>query len=216
MKLIPILSTLISLVICFVGAAKPTKEEDERLAKICGKAYPKPLNARGLKIVRYIASKLSLPQSFEGTSTPQFKAMCWSAHTDKSKVGSRQMIERYALATLFYSTHGEKWEKSTNWLTSEHVCNWFGVTCDYWWRVVELDLGFNELNGIISREMGLLSNLQAMRLTANDMQGVIPFSFEKLKNLQVLQLNMNGIFGQIPAEIGKMTGLRKYCFLFIK
>ena len=35
------------------------------------------------------------------------------------------MIDRYALATLYYSTGGENWNNQTGWLVDPDVCNWY-------------------------------------------------------------------------------------------
>ena len=115
--------------------------------------------------------------------------------------------ERYALATLFFATKPDVWESKDNWLTKESVCTWFGITCDSWGHVSDIDLGFNGLLGLIPAEIAMLDYLEGLRMTANDLQGVIPTSIGKLSNLKVLQLNMNGFFGMIPSSIGLLSNL---------
>lgn len=196
--------------LCSFGADAAKKGIDrEKYAKICGASYPS-LNGRGYKILSSII-KLSGKAPIELKTSAQHKAMCWTIHTDKSSPGSLQMVQRYALATLYYGTQPKKWLDQTNWVSPrESICKWYGVTCNIRGHVTSIDLGFNQLDGILVREIGLLTTLQELRLTANDFQGVIPNSIEKLQNLKVLQLNMNGFFGHLPKEIAKLKNLREF------
>lgn len=197
--------------ICSAAArTKSAKDKEKsRYSRICGYEHP-ALDNRGYKIIDTLRT-FSSASSLEFTASPQHKAMCWLIHEDKAgvSVGSQKMKERYALATLIFATAPEKWETKTNWLTKEGVCKWYGITCDNWGHVSDVDLGFNALNGIVPSEIALLMHLEGLRLTANDLQGVIPTSIGHLSNLRVLQLNMNGFFGLIPTTIGKLTNLRE-------
>ena len=195
---------------CHASKGRSNNEKErERKARICGRQHPS-LNNRGHKLLNSLES-FSNNASLGMSSAPEHKAMCWLIHTDKSGItpGSSKMKERYALAVLWFATKPEVWHTSTNWLTNESVCNWYGITCDTWGYVSQIDLGFNGLNGIIPHEVGLLSYLEELRLTANDFQGIIPKSIGLLKKLKVLQINMNGFFGSIPSSIGQLTNLRK-------
>lgn len=212
-------NSLFLAIFCFITQAqtchaaaksKSAKEkEKKRYSRICGHDHPS-LDNRGYKIIDSLRT-FSSASSLEFSSSPQHKSMCWLIHEDKAAVaaGSQKMKERYALATLIFATSPEKWETKTNWLTKESVCQWYGITCDQWGHVVDIDLGFNALNGLVPSEIALLSYLDGLRLTANDLQGVIPTAIGHLSNLRVLQLNMNGFFGLIPTTIGKLTNLRE-------
>lgn len=192
------------------NSKKRTKEDEKaKYEYICGRNYPK-LNNRGYNILNTVRN-ISGKSSIELQASPQHKAMCWLIHSDKSGLSpsGSKVKERYALATLWYATTPDVWQTKTNWLTNESICNWFGITCDTWGHVVKIDLGFNALAGIIPHEIGWLSYLEEMRLTANDLQGVIPTSIGLLKRLKILQLNMNGFFGLVPAALGKLTNLRE-------
>jgi len=192
----------------FAVDAATKKDDRTRYAGICGKSYPK-LNGRGYNILQQIG-KMSSRASLELSTSAQHKAMCWVIHHDKVSPGSVQMVQRYSLASLYFATQPAKWLDKTNWVSKESVCQWYGVTCDTWGHhITEIDLAFNQLNGILTREIGWLKHLRELRLTANDFQGVIPNSIELLQNLKVLQLNMNGFFGMIPREMGKLKNLRE-------
>ena len=53
----------------------------------------------------------------------------------------KEVAQRYGLATLFYSTDGEKWTNKDGWLESKNECEWSGVICDSSSMVAKLDLG---------------------------------------------------------------------------
>lgn len=38
---------------------------------------------------------------------------------------SHRLLDRYVLAILYYSTHGEEWEDNTFWLSEVSVCTWY-------------------------------------------------------------------------------------------
>jgi len=193
------------------AASRRTSEEREkaRYGKICGRNYPS-LDSRGFSILNVIRSHTSMA-SLELNSSPQHKSMCWIIHDDSYRISasSGKMIERYSLASLWFATAPENWLMSENWLQNVGVCYWYGVTCDKWGYVVDLDLGFNGLLGLVPKEISLMKYLEGLRLTANDLQGVIPTSIGNLSNLQVLQLNMNGFFGMIPSTMGELASLRE-------
>ena len=65
-----------------------------------------------------------------------------------------RVIQRYVLATLFFSTNGNDWTETYEWLSDDHECNWnmeekdwlldmtptmHGVECD--------DKGFFDFDG---------------------------------------------------------------------
>ena len=75
--------------------------------------------------------------------TPQNEAACWMFRQGKS-ASNRQ---RYALAVVYYASKGAQWDINTNWMTPKHECSWYGVTCNAFRKIVELDLGYIELEG---------------------------------------------------------------------
>ena len=56
--------------------------------------------------------------------------------------------QMFVLQTIFESTNGENWVNSTNWQTSDNVCNYFGVFCDFSnTLIVAISLSDNNLSG---------------------------------------------------------------------
>jgi hypothetical protein len=161
-------------------------------------------------------------------TSPQHAAACWTLYTDqlsKQRPTEYMFQQRYALAVIhFASTKGNttKWDwhmaadepkvaalSHGNWMrTNVHECQWYGVHCHRRNKVIyELNLGYMKLDGIIPREVALLTGLKDLDFHANDLQGVVPIRLvHSLPNLEYLKLHMNGFFGAIQREI---VGLKK-------
>jgi Leucine-rich repeat (LRR) protein len=119
--------------------------------------------------------------------------------------GQRQQ-DSLALVALYNSAGGINWTDKTNWLSSEPINTWHGVKVLNN-RVTEVNLGFNNLIGIIPREIGNLTNLQSLVLYNNQLSGSIPAEIGNLTNLQSLTLYNSQLSGSIPSEIGNLTNL---------
>jgi len=143
------------------------------------------------------------------SNTPQHEAACWMFRSGKGFTP-----QRYVMAVIYYATKGAKWDFNMDWMTSKHECSWYGVECNTFNKVVTLDLGYIKVDGLVPREIGLLSHLQDLDLHGNDLQGVIPHKLlTGLKKLEYLRLQMNGMFGAIHKEITNMKNL-KHLFLY--
>lgn len=101
--------------------------------------------------------------------------------------------------------------KPHHWMSAKHhECSWYGVGCDWRSRVVDLDLGFLKLDGLLPRELSLLNHLTGMDLHGNDLQGVLPHKIlVGLPKLQRLRLYMNGFFGALHREIAGLVSLEE-------
>lgn len=105
-------------------------------------------------------------------STPQYKALHWLAENAKlDEYSNKQKIQRYALATFFYSTSGMDWHNRYGWLDDGDECGWFNDHGELFCRnrvVVNLDLfetrtqTGNNLVGTIPDEITLLSDSLGM------------------------------------------------------
>uniref|UniRef100_A0A7S1UPJ3 Leucine-rich repeat-containing N-terminal plant-type domain-containing protein n=1 Tax=Grammatophora oceanica TaxID=210454 RepID=A0A7S1UPJ3_9STRA len=150
--------------------------------------------------------------SVTSTDSHQNRAACWMLYDDKRKPkpASKSMTQRYALAVLFSATKGgTRWIDKTDWLSQKNECSWYGISCDAMSTITDIDLGFNDLEGMLPRELGLLNPIE-VDMHGNDLEGVVPYSvFRNWKSTRVLRLQMNGFFGAIPSEISHMTSLRE-------
>lgn len=143
------------------------------------------------------------------SNTPQNEAACWMFRNGKGFTP-----QRFVMAVIYYATKGARWDVNTDWMTSKHECTWYGVECNAFKKVINLDLGYIKVDGLVPREIGLLSELKDLDLHGNDLQGVIPHKLlTGLKKLEYLRLQMNGMFGAIHKEITNMKNL-KHLFLY--
>jgi Leucine-rich repeat (LRR) protein len=111
-----------------------------------------------------------------------------------------------ALVAFYNSTGGANWTNKTNWLSTQPISKWYGITIDNN-RVSQISLSSNKLSGFIPPEIGALTDLTILRLGDNQLSGTIPGEIGNLTNLVVLILDRNQLTGSIPAEIGNLTNL---------
>jgi hypothetical protein len=158
-------------------------------------------------------------------STPQNMALEWLAvNPNLAKYTDQQKIQRYALATLYYSTKGDSWASNDFWLSNADACGkWYhyesaagymAVDCTSNGTVSSLKLRDNGLQGTIPPEIGMLSD----SLSKFTMEKSMPdcASFHPMFNLVLLystvelDLASNELEGTIPIEIGELTKLSEY------
>ena len=163
-------------------------------------------------------------------SSPQHYAACWILYKDrmaKKRNSKPKVLQRYALATLHYATTRQNttaWDwhmandvpsaesKKGYWMSvNRHECSWYGVTCHRRNKLVhQLSLGFLALDGLLPRELSLLTSLQELDVHGCDLQGVLPHKLlANLGKLQYLRLHMNGFFGALHREIQGLTSLKE-------
>lgn len=135
---------------------------------------------------------------------------------ENGSVSDTVILERYALAVLFYSTNGDTWQQRFDFLTQNHVCQWadapleatMGVLCDMDGKVQQIVLYENGLNGTIPSELSLLSHLQHLDMTENTLGNGIPTDLGRLTALRELFLDTNQLHGTVPTELGHLTALQ--------
>ena len=110
-----------------------------------------------------------------------------------------------ALVALYEATGGDNWENNANWLSDAPLDEWYGVTTDDDGRVTHLELGGNDLSGVLPESLGNLTHLQALYLNDNQLSGSIPSSWENLSNLQEIALRNNPLSGCIPAGLREVS-----------
>ena len=115
--------------------------------------------------------------------------------------------QQAALGALYAATGGTNWSNRENWLTDRPLGEWSGVTVDDRGRVIGLSLRDNDLTGPIPSELGLLVNLESLRLDANNLTGPIPSALGSLVNLESLSLHGNDLTGPIPSALGSLVNL---------
>ena len=114
-------------------------------------------------------------------------------------------VDRAALEALYNATGGDNWLENANWMTSEALSTWYGVTTNSQGRVTELNLTSNQLKGELPPALANLTNLDVLALGGNQLTGTVPAWLSSLTNLQELYLWGNKLTGEIPTELGNLT-----------
>jgi Leucine-rich repeat (LRR) protein len=144
-------------------------------------------------------------------STAQNRALAWLSNSSNlDALDDARRVQRYALATFFFSTRGENWTSSEGWLSEEDECSWFtraDAACDASGAYIDLSLGFNNLSESIPPEVAFLSNLERIDLsggTSNKIGGSLPSEIGSLTSLRFLSLRDNDIGGEMPSTFGAL------------
>jgi Leucine-rich repeat (LRR) protein len=170
-------------------------------------------------------------------SSPQARALEWvrnndtvpwrDERNDTSQLLSRE-LQRFALATLYFSTNGALWSASENWLNrTSSECEWKGCCCGPECKQFEFDpspgefvgnesdstvltaifMSENNLVGTLPREIWLLRNLQRLDLNGNTITASIPTQVSDLRALVALRLENVLLTSSLPTQLGLMTNL---------
>src|SRR5207237_1096772 len=113
-----------------------------------------------------------------------------------------------ALVDLYNSTNGPGWYRNTNWLTTNPVSTWYGITV-IGTRVKSIFFNQNQLSGSIPSSIGNLGKLDRLSITNCHLRDSIPYSIGNLVNLTTLSLCYNRLSGSIPSSIGNLVNLYK-------
>ena len=123
-------------------------------------------------------------------------------------VDNRSLVSRMALIDFYEATNGPNWKRNDNWITSNPLDDWYGVTTDSDGVVVGLDLENNGLEGRIRRYVIVhLDGLTYLDLSSNNISGNIPPEISELEGLECLFLEKTSISGTLPYELGSLANL---------
>ncbi|CAB9524083.1 Leucine Rich Repeat [Seminavis robusta] len=163
--------------------------------------------------------------------SPQARAYAWLMDDPNFETyPDWRILQRFALATFYYSTGGTNWAINDNWLnhTLDECKHWFFLTetagvdpttrddkinvtspCDDAGRYQYLLMGGKDLTGSVPREIGMLSELLIFDFEKNyGLEGsTIPSEIGLLTNLLRLSADRNYLGGTVPTEIGLMTSM---------
>jgi len=157
-------------------------------------------------------------------NTAQGKAMNWIySQNDLATMDRSQILQRYALATFYYSTYQvqtlytpspPKWTSSILWLSAVNECEWEGVQCTDRLKVNGISLENNSLTGKVPGDLVLLrDHLVSFDLTTNllymtDVDFVFLGSLTKLETI-LMDDNYLTTDAGLPASLGACTDLKK-------
>ena len=158
------------------------------------------------------------PLSSSG-SRPEELALHWLIHRDPlqlnigNDVDDYRLLQRYSLLTLwFQGDTGTTCTDSTNWLIADDECTWAGIGCDSQQQqpgvVTAIRFFSKGLQGSISPELGLLTDLTEFDIGRNDLTGSsLPTSIGQWSNLRLFNVRFCSLSGSLPTEMGAWTNL---------
>lgn len=127
------------------------------------------------------------------------ETLLWLANDDPSNIDAAttpkdQIIQRYIVADLYFSTNGTKWSDQFHFLSEKDVCDWndgtsLGVFCNEEGKVSNILLHDCNLVGSIPRDIGLLSRMESFNVSKNDLRGTIPVSFAMMSGLKRIDMS---------------------------
>jgi len=141
--------------------------------------------------------------SLQDPASPQSAALQWLRRPINEGFSDARMLQRYALAVLYFATGGDtgNWITTSLWLTGSNECLWYttsesSVLCSSGADgsdnlYLELNLSQNGLVGSLPPEIAMLTSLRTIRLSQNELTGAIPSSLADLKQLAYLDLSTN-------------------------
>lgn len=142
---------------------------------------PPPAPVPSRESIIEILAPLSSDGALQTPGSAQNKALNWlSNDTFNGYHTNDKLIQRYALATVFYGTNGEYWFNNSLWLDNGDECGRWEqqlrtLTCDpISGDVISLGLGKNNLTGTLVPEIGLLTGLLSLGLSQNELKSTIP------------------------------------------
>jgi len=152
-------------------------------------------------------------ESLDNALSPQFKAYTWLVGTDPTndaKLSDILLLQRYAMATLYFGLAGHGWADKDGWLSEKSACEWELVQkCNGVGMVTELLLYSNNLVGRIPAEITHIRMLELLDMTDNELYGTIPTEFGWFEDLEILRLGGNLLTGNIPSELGNLSTLHE-------
>lgn len=150
--------------------------------------------------------------------SPQYQAFLWlSENARVADYSEDRLLQRYALATFYFSTHGENWFFQELWLSNANECLWYSrssKSCNEGGQMQNLELDYNNVNGVLPPELGLLSNsLERLVIRggpASFSGGIIPSELGLLTAMTHFFIRGNLYTGSIPTELGRWTSLQQF------
>ena len=142
---------------------------------------------------------------------PQAAAFDWLRNSNVDLFSLKKIVQRFALAVLYFATGGETWTNQNFWLTPIDECLWAssgtGFPCDLDRVLLSIELENFGLLGELPSEIRLLTDLTTFNVRRNTLFGEIPSELGSLVSLEELELDKNSFVGELPSELGQLTNL---------
>ena len=157
----------------------------------------------------------------DASKSYQERATWWNQATPFPEVSITFVVQRYALACLFfatwqkpnqYVTPTQGWKTFTNWMSEKNVCTWYGIKCNQKGFITEINLSGNRLTGVFPLEMATIGyGLLRLDISNNDIASfngdLVWMSYMKvMAHLDIHSTNLDYV--GIPPWLADMTALQ--------
>ncbi|KAL3930080.1 MAG: hypothetical protein SGBAC_011924 [Bacillariaceae sp.] len=170
--------------------------------------HSSPTDGEAIQQALLDAQVVTLSQ-IEDPNSPQNAALKWITQDDATVMEDDAFLtQRYALAVVYFSTHGQHWTNSDGWMSKSGYCQWYGVQClgtdtiieqsNHNGPVFELNLSSNNIQGTIPSEISTFSELFFLDLQDNLLEGTIPNDLGGWTGLRMFSIGHNQLYGSIP------------------
>ena len=136
-----------------------------------------------------------------GTSVSQ-ERFAYFTHRQVDSLALREAARLWSERTLGRSN------TALNWLSTEPMERWQGITLDGAGRVMSITVTGASLVSALPDTLGQLSALRTLQMNGCNLQGELPRFLERLTALERLDLSRNELAGAIPPEIFRLPNLR--------
>ncbi|CAB9499023.1 Leucine Rich Repeat [Seminavis robusta] len=207
---------LLAVSMVLVAVLVPTHDTEETLSQTLSPSAASSMAPSFLSLEDRVKSLFEEETlvALEDPDSPQSMAFQWLLQ-DTERLPSYsddRIIQKFALATFYYATHGDHWNTNTHWLNhSAHECDWFHQP-DFGKKATTAQMLPGYLDGFLEPPPPTVCNdkglYQHVWLDQNELAGSLPDEFFLLTSLKTVSLSSNAIKGSIPAtRLGKLTAL---------
>lgn len=176
-----------------------------------------PVTKSALALIELLVSEsLDGGTSLLNQTTSEYQALVWLLQNQfLDTYSDRQKIQRFVLATVYYSMNGDSWLNNSLWLTDTDECQWYSrsrnAVCNQNGDILNLELGYLDVSGTIPEALGMLSNsLERLDIEGGPratVKGTIPTELGLLSLMRATRISGNSLSGTIPFH------LRRWIFL---
>ncbi|CAB9508487.1 Leucine Rich Repeat [Seminavis robusta] len=228
--IVAFLAVSITVLIFVVTSSK--KGSTNQLPNQKGSIYIPENPVEAAATAQTLLESLNLPhytqEALTNSRSPQSKAYQWLVNNINNQTFTQpdlpkwRLIQRFVMATFYYSTRGDYWVQRRGWLDWEtNECSWEQIFLK---RTFSPDLSCNEMgeikalvfwnansmDGTLPPEISLLGkSLQSIEVNRQlQLKGTIPTEFGLLTKLTQLLLTITNIGGSFPTEFGQLQSLQ--------
>lgn len=187
--------------------------------------YPSQHSEESMVNIAFPLHQIVDEKKWNPNDSKHHMAIQWLTFGDDfhEEMSPKELLQRYVLSVLYFSTKGDDWKVCSRTKTSEcadgtgferflsprSVCHWYGIHCNKNDYITMIDLADNGLNGNLSEELMLLhDSLVFLWVHDNPLDGSLPTwlgGFDKLESLSLFRTNIKG---SIPSSFENLKSLR--------